>query len=160
MLWKIITSHPEFEISENGDVRKIGTNTCRKVQDNGKGYKLVQFRKSGTKPKNEYIHRMVALAFIGEPPSDQHVVAHNDGNRANNTYSNLRWDTVAGNLSDRVLHGTSNDGEKNPMAKLTLVQVQAIRSDPRPAKEVAAEYGIAQHHVYRVRSGTRWSKAA
>lgn len=37
------------------------------------------------------IHRIVATAFLGEAPSDKHVVDHIDTNRQNNRPSNLRW---------------------------------------------------------------------
>ena len=39
----------------------------------------------------EVIHRIVAIAFIGEPPTSQHVVDHIDTNRQNNRPENLRW---------------------------------------------------------------------
>ena len=42
---------------------------------------------------NERIHRIVAIVFIGEPPTPQHVVDHIDTNRRNNRPENLRWVT-------------------------------------------------------------------
>lgn len=37
------------------------------------------------------IHRVVASAFHGEPPTPEHVVDHIDTNRQNNRPENLRW---------------------------------------------------------------------
>ena len=37
------------------------------------------------------VHRIVAFAFHGNPPTDQHVVDHIDTNRRNNRPENLRW---------------------------------------------------------------------
>ena len=37
------------------------------------------------------IHRIVATAFHGEPPTREHVVDHIDTNRRNNRPENLRW---------------------------------------------------------------------
>ena len=37
------------------------------------------------------IHRIVATAFHGEPPTPEHVVDHIDTNRQNNRPENLRW---------------------------------------------------------------------
>ena len=37
------------------------------------------------------IHRIVATAFHGEPPTKQHIVDHIDTNRQNNRPENLRW---------------------------------------------------------------------
>lgn len=39
----------------------------------------------------ERVHRIVAFAFLGEPPTPQHVVDHIDTNRQNNRPENLRW---------------------------------------------------------------------
>lgn len=41
----------------------------------------------------EGVHRIVAYAFLGEPPTKQHVVDHIDTNRRNNRPENLRWVT-------------------------------------------------------------------
>lgn len=41
----------------------------------------------------ERIHRIVAYAFLGEPPTAQYVVDHIDTNRQNNRPENLRWVT-------------------------------------------------------------------
>ncbi|RYY46919.1 MAG: HNH endonuclease [Chitinophagaceae bacterium] len=39
----------------------------------------------------EVVHRIVATAFLGAPPSSQHIVDHIDTNRQNNRPENLRW---------------------------------------------------------------------
>ena len=39
----------------------------------------------------ERVHRIVAFAFLGDPPTPQHVVDHIDTNRQNNRPENLRW---------------------------------------------------------------------
>ena len=43
---------------------------------------------------SEVIHRIVAYAFIGEPPTAQHIIVdHKDTNRQNNRPENLQWVT-------------------------------------------------------------------
>lgn len=37
------------------------------------------------------VHRIVALAFVGEPPSKSHVVDHINAIKSNNRVENLRW---------------------------------------------------------------------
>ena len=51
------------------------------------------------------VHRIVATAFHGASPSNQHVVDHIDTNRRNNRAENLRWVTRLDNiLSNPVTH--------------------------------------------------------
>lgn len=47
---------------------------------------------------SESVHRIVAVAFLGEPPTKQHVVDHIDTNRQNNRPENLRWLTKLENI--------------------------------------------------------------
>lgn len=44
------------------------------------------------------IHRIVATAFHGEPPTKEHVVDHIDTNKQNNRPDNLRWVTRLENV--------------------------------------------------------------
>ncbi len=44
------------------------------------------------------IHRIVATAFHGEPPTKEHVVDHIDTNKQNNRPENLRWVTKLENV--------------------------------------------------------------
>ena len=44
------------------------------------------------------VHRIVAFAFLGNPPTNLHVVDHIDTNRRNNRPENLRWVTRLENV--------------------------------------------------------------
>lgn len=44
------------------------------------------------------VHRIVIIAFHGEPPTPQHIVDHIDTNRQNNRPENLRWVTKLENI--------------------------------------------------------------
>lgn len=44
------------------------------------------------------IHRIVATAFHGAPPTKEHVVDHIDTNKQNNRPENLRWVTRLENI--------------------------------------------------------------
>lgn len=56
---------------------------------NNKGYCLIA---------SEVVHRIVAFAFLGKPPTPQHIVDHKDTNRQNNRPENLRWLTKLENI--------------------------------------------------------------
>lgn len=44
------------------------------------------------------IHRIIAVAFHGEPPTKEHVIDHIDTNKQNNRPENLRWVTRLENI--------------------------------------------------------------
>lgn len=46
----------------------------------------------------EQVHRIVATAFYGEAPTNQHIVDHRDTNRCNNRPENLHWITKLENI--------------------------------------------------------------
>jgi hypothetical protein len=47
---------------------------------------------------SERVHRIVATAFHGNPPTEEHVVDHIDTNKQNNRPENLRWVTRLENV--------------------------------------------------------------
>jgi hypothetical protein len=47
------------------------------------------------------VHRLVAIAFLGPPPSKQYVVDHIDRDKTNNRIENLRW---ISNLDNLIRH--------------------------------------------------------
>jgi hypothetical protein len=53
------------------------------------------------------VHRLMAIAFLGEPPPGCEV-CHNDGDGTNNVLSNIRWGTRSENILDSVQHGTNH----------------------------------------------------
>ena len=65
--------------------------------DNGHGYKYVCFRKNG-KTKHEYVHRLVAMAFINNVDGKPEV-HHKDNDSSNNCVKNLSWVTRSENVS-------------------------------------------------------------
>ena len=101
-------------------------------------------------------HKLVMEAFVSLRPEGLEC-CHNDGNPQNNHLSNLRWDTPKNNHADKVKHGTTNRGEQCGTAKLTLEQVRAIRQDTRLQRIIAAEYGVKDNTISRIKSFKRWA---
>ena len=60
---------------------------------------------------NTFVHRLVAVAFIGPPPSDQRTyVNHKDLNKGNNAADNLEWVSQAENLAHFFAESTLGRG--------------------------------------------------
>lgn len=104
----------------------------------------------GAKREHRTIHSLVAEAFLGPRPKG-HDILHFDGNRKNNCYTNLGYDTRAENL-----HSTYLYGGKQANGKLSLSDVDDIR-DRLAAGEsgyrIAKDYNVHPTAIYHIRDG-------
>lgn len=124
------------------------------------GYRKLTLCVEG-KISRKFAHTLVALTYIGPRPSPEHQVAHWDGDRLNNQFTNLRWATAAENSQDKVRHGsTSNQfGERHSQNKLTEDMVREIRATPYYRgfdREYAKKFGVKEQAIGKVRRGERW----
>ena len=145
-----------YEVSDHGRVRSIKSRKIKAQTINKLDGRPFMGLWRNNKLKIMKPHTMVLTAFVGPRPEGMEG-CHNDGNPQHNHISNLRWDTSKNNHADKVLHGTTNRGERCGTSKLTLEQVRAIRSDPRKQKVLSEEYGVTQGTISRIKSGVRWT---
>lgn len=90
-IWKIIEgSDGKYEISNLGRCRKTGTEYYLRINNS---FKYPRYRVPGA---SQYIHRLMAIAFIPNPKNLE-TVNHIDGNRNNNSIENLEWCTRSDN---------------------------------------------------------------
>lgn len=61
--------------------------------------------------KRHLVHRLVCMAFKGDPPEGKPYACHLDGNRFNNASSNLYWGSPSDNMYDRTRHGTHHNSK-------------------------------------------------
>ncbi len=125
---------------------------------NGKSYVRngIRLYKNG-RARNFRIHALVAETFIGRRPTGMEC-RHLDGNAKNNHLANLAWATHQQNMQDRVLHGTSNRGERQGSHKLTEKDVWRIRRTYRrnAAEKMAKKYGVKKATIFAVVARRTW----
>lgn len=88
-----------YSVRDNGAVKRhtpIGRKT-RKL-DNVWTFGKPNDKTGYMEIAGERVHRIVAFAFLGEPPEGDYVVDHIDTNRRNNRPENLRWVTKLENV--------------------------------------------------------------
>jgi hypothetical protein len=166
--WRAIDGFPDYEVSSEGRVRsgargvanRWGTLTqrparvLRPVLDSD-GYlrvSLYRDRRLTQRP----IHHLVLEAFVGPRPSGTQT-RHDDGNRKHNAAGNLNWGTPLENSADRTRHGTGPRGERNPKAKIDAEAARRILADRRTQVAIAADFGIDQTTVSRIKRGEIWA---
>lgn len=62
------------------------------------------------------------------------------------------------NMADRQAKGRQSRGEKHGSAKLTAIQVAAIRQDRRHCTVVAADYGVHDRAIRSIWNGESWKE--
>ena len=105
-IWKDIEGFEgKYQVSSWGRVRNAITECIIKPYRNHKGYLKIGLTK-GDKCVKFRLHRLVAKAFIPNPDNLPQV-NHKDGNKANNSFTNLEWVTNIDNAQHAMLmkHG-------------------------------------------------------
>jgi len=90
-VWTDISVAPEYMISSFGRVMRKNGFMPKITLDRSRGYYRVALN-----GKLYYLHRLLAQAFVPNPQGKP-FVDHIDGDRKNNSLSNLRWCTYAEN---------------------------------------------------------------
>lgn len=154
--------HPRddrYEISSFGRVRRSDTKRLRKPSVGKNGYCVSVFSRPGAKHHGHYVHRSVMEAFTGACP-DGMEVSHLDGNRLNNSLSNLTYETRTANMHRKKEHGTEIIGIKNPARKLDeslVLKIREMKDAGLFQKDIAAIIGVSPMTVSRVVRGLLWS---
>lgn len=157
-----------YEVSDGGDVRSSRKAAEPKRKRKGwaarealvrpwlsRGYRKVELRDGTGGRRRAKVGTLVLEAFVGPRPECADL-CHNDGNRENDALANLRWDSHKSNLADRIIHGTSNRGERCGTAKLNREQVRQILAATAPQTEIAERFSISQSQVSRIKLGQQW----
>lgn len=147
------TEHPGYSVSNLGRVRSdpriidrgtYSVNWTGRIlspRSHSGGYNQVTLGELG----NQYIHRIVAKAFI-ENPLDLPTVNHKDGDKTNNEVSNLEWMTQ----SDNNEHACDKDLRE--IQKFNVYKDGVLLYDSFRMKDLV-ELGFQQPAISRCISG-------
>lgn len=95
------------------------------------------------KAKHHYaVHRLVATAFLGEPPP-RYVVNHIDANTFNNRADNLEWVTQSDNLKHAFKLGRKHTDPSNVRKAIDATKRKVINVTLGKEYESIAEAGRA-----------------
>ena len=168
MEWRVVPTANRYLVSEVGEVYRAERVYRRgpgpvKASLTTDGYLRVALSEDSGRYVHRSVHSVVAEAFIGPRPSGA-VICHFDGNRRNNHYSNLRYDTPQANVHDAMRHGTHTKGERTSSAKLSEQDVARIKqillATTRHMSDIAAEFGVKPSVISRICRFEGWRHVA
>ncbi len=160
---RVVPGYEKYFVTDSGDVFSTHSGKPRKLKTffNHHGYAQVGLCKKD-KCKNWFIHRLVLETYLG-PPLEGQQGCHLDGNKPNNSLSNLAYATAKENTQQKKQHGTYQSGEKNPFAKLSESDVMQIRERFKRtgarvcnANELAKEFGVSAGNIRLLVNNKSW----
>lgn len=159
-----------YSASDTGEIRRdkavrgnhnaFDGRTMRQTTDRY-GYPQTSICLSG-KQSTVTVHRLVALAFLGDPHEDKPQVNHKNGIKSDNRPENLEWCSLGYNIRHSIETGLKCNiakGSRSGGSKLTEAQVSEIRS--RSIKRgqqrlIAIEFGVSQATISHVVNRIGW----
>lgn len=165
--WREVVGRDGYEVSSYGRVRSVERVILRRgfpAQMKGRilaqrkqnaGYMVVNLGLGYQK----LVHRLVALAWIGNPP-DGTEVNHIDGNKTNNRVENLEYVSRKQNMRHAQDTGLwDNRGEKNGRARNDEAGIRAGRmavAMGMPVKDAAIMAGVTYAGLLKAVRGIKW----
>jgi hypothetical protein len=153
-IWKPIPD-TDYAVSNTGKVASMKNGwLVLKPFKAGAGYFVVGI------PKKQYVHRLVAQAFLGDPPSRQHQVNHRDGDKSNNIAGNLEWVTHRDNMNHSIRILGNTRGERHGNAKLTddgVVRIRELLLGGHTQQSVAVMSGVSRGTISDIATRGAWA---
>ena|SRR3990167_10582625 len=147
-----------YQVSDRGRIRsfqKRHKNKFRRPLHTPNGYLNIHLWRNA-KCWHIGIHRLVAMLFLGPPPTKYYHASHLDGNKTNNRVTNLQWATAKQNEAQKRIHGRMAIGEKNGWAKLKDIEAAEIKKSSLSTKILMARYHVSKYTINDIRAGNLW----
>lgn len=149
----------KYRVSNKGRVYSLLNDMFRVSTIGGRGYYEVGLHNNG-KRKTVKIHRLIANHFISNPKKKKEV-NHIDGDKTNNSISNLEWCTRRENNKHARLTGLNKDmGETHHNAKLKesdILMIRELRSSGLTHREIASKFNVTRKCITSILNKKRWS---
>jgi hypothetical protein len=164
-IWKSLEEFNGFyEVSNYGQVKRVKAGPATrigrliKMEVDRDGYYIANICIYNKRYKKK-LHRLVAKAFL-KNPLNLPEVNHKNGDKSDNSESNLEWSTNKDNVKHACDNGLRALGENAPGAKLKEKDVLYIRKEysPGKAKELALIFGVSKTQIFRIMRRKCWKE--
>jgi hypothetical protein len=160
--WLPIKDYPDYEVSDDGQVRSLKFGKIKILSPRCIGakraYRYISLYRFGF-GYNFYVHVLVLEQFNGTAPFKDMEVNHINCIKHDNRLSNLEWVTSAGNKKHAVENGLYPVRDQCSWAKVTerdVILMRRLRKDGLSQQAIANQFNVSRRHVGRILDGTRW----
>lgn len=150
--WRVIPEFEKYEVSSNGQVRRIDTQYILKPFKSKWGYLMVDLSIQGKRTRKT-VHRLVAETFLGV--SDL-PVNHRDGSKTNNALSNLEFVTHSENSQHAYDSGLREAPQNSDLSKDDIMDIVERINEGEKQKDIAHEYSLSPQAVCDIMHGRTW----
>ena len=151
-MWKEAYGFNNYLCNENGEIYSLLRNKILKGRSL-KGYKRVALMKEG-KTIDVLVHRLIAQTFLPNPENKPYI-NHIDGDKTNNSVSNLEWCTQKENVQHAIETGLKDDrGTHSSRASCNeekLKEIRSLISEGKRNEEIAKIVGVSKDVVRYIR---------
>ena len=151
-----------YTITNIGFVINDDTGRIQIPYTSNRGYLIVNLSYKG-KRKKVSIHRLVATYFL-DNPNNLPEVNHKDGNKNNNSVTNLEWCTPQQNVIHSFDYHLNHSGEDNKLSKITNNQAMKIckylEENVLTMTEIAEEVGTTRKTVSHIKNKESWTRVS
>jgi hypothetical protein len=163
--WKIVKGSSMYEISKDGSLRSNFYSHPRIIgTSKPNGYHIALLIGDDGIKRMKRVARLVAIAFIGDPPSKDHIVNHKDGVKDNDNVDNLEWATQSEDKQhahDIGLNlGYDKSGSNNPSAKLNesdVLEIKELLALGYVHHDIAELFSVSRHTITDINRGKSWA---
>lgn len=163
---KPIIYSDDYLVDETGQVWSKKSNRLLKCGISKTGYRAVQIKCHDGINRTLYVHRLIAETFLINSSDKRLQVNHKDGNKLNNSASNLEWVTQKENLQHarKVLGKKFGflSGEAHVNAKLNMSKADEIKkryaSGGCSYRSLAKEYGVSALVINQIMNNRIWQR--
>ena len=150
VVYSSIQGYDDYIIDTDGNIFSFKLDRMLIKTISTKGYHMVTLNKDGYK-KSYPTHRLVAMTFLPNPDNKPQV-NHIDGNKANNSLSNLEWVTGSENVRHAVKMGLRDkahekariDNQKMVLHKTTGIYYDSLKI---ACETLNINYGSARNYI-------------
>jgi hypothetical protein len=153
----------QYWVQEDGQIWSVNSSIMLKPRKAGRGYCQVNL---GANQRNQYVHRLVAEAFIPNPENKPQI-NHINGIKSDNRVENLEWVTAKENvrhaleigLADRHDSRKAHIGSKHHNTSLKESQVLKIRAKHKKGihyKDLMREFNISKSCCQAIIHNRSW----